>query len=113
ARLPALDDARLRERVRRVAVASDFFVDTCTRQPGLLETLARDDGATALPPPVLEPGQREEWMRQLRRYRCAESARLVWRDVLGLDDVDATLAGTTALAERCLQAALAALEEEF
>ena len=38
--------------------------------------------------------------RLLRRYRSAESTRLVWRDVLGLDDVDATLAGSTALAEQ-------------
>src|SRR3970282_2106960 len=45
--------------------------------------------------------------------RAAESTRLVWRDVVGLDDVDATLAGSTRLAETCLQGALAALEAEF
>src|SRR5690606_8560770 len=43
----------------------------------------------------------------------AGSTRLVWRDVLGLDDVDATLAGSTALAGECLQAALAALEQDL
>src|SRR5690606_9564430 len=48
-----------------------------------------------------------------RRYRRAESTRLVWRDVLGLDDVDDTLAGTTRLAEDCLQLALEALERDF
>ncbi|MEE7561555.1 glutamine-synthetase adenylyltransferase, partial [Xanthomonas sp. Kuri4-2] len=37
----------------------------------------------------------------------------VWRDVLGLDDVDATLAGSTQLAETCLGLALAALEQQF
>src|SRR3970282_2464556 len=49
----------------------------------------------------------------LRRDRAAESTRLVWRDVVGLDDVDATLAGSTRLAETCLQVALEALEAEF
>ena len=56
---------------------------------------------------------RAEWPALLRRYRTAESTRLIWRDVLGLDDVDATLAGSTRLAETCLQSALAALEGEF
>src|SRR5690606_19831913 len=60
-----------------------------------------------------EADNRGEWPALLRRHRTAGSARLVWRDVLGLDDVDATLAGGTALAEQCLQVALAALEEDF
>ena len=107
------EDARLAERLRRIAVASDFAIDVLVRQPGLLAQLAADDGRTALPPPVLAPDARHDWPRQLRRFRQAGSARLVWRDVLGLDDVDATLAGTTQLAEQCLQCALDALEGEF
>ena len=100
-------------RVARVAVASDFAVATLARQPQLLARLLSDDGAGALPPPALNADSRSDWSTQLRRYRAAESTRLVWRDVLGLDDVDATLAGSTALAERCLQLALAALQAEF
>ncbi|WP_202839277.1 bifunctional [glutamate--ammonia ligase]-adenylyl-L-tyrosine phosphorylase/[glutamate--ammonia-ligase] adenylyltransferase [Luteimonas saliphila] len=106
-------DAGLRERLRRVAIASDFAIDTLARQPELLARLARDDGAQPLSPPALDPDQREHWPRLLRRFRAAESTRLVWRDVLGLDDVDATLAGTTRLAERCLAIALDALERDF
>src|SRR5690606_30176220 len=56
---------------------------------------------------------RHDWPALLRRYRAAESTRLAWRDILGLDDVDATLAGSTALAETCLRLGLAALEGEF
>ncbi|HTM71386.1 MAG TPA: bifunctional [glutamate--ammonia ligase]-adenylyl-L-tyrosine phosphorylase/[glutamate--ammonia-ligase] adenylyltransferase, partial [Luteimonas sp.] len=41
------------------------------------------------------------------------SARLAWRDINGLDDVDATLAGSTALADDCLRIALGALEDDF
>src|SRR6185312_6226252 len=74
---------------------------------------AHDDGATPLSPPLLAPDEPSLWPEQLRRYRSAESTRLVWRDVLALDDVDAILAGSTLLAETCLQAALAALEVEF
>ncbi|MDH5834322.1 bifunctional [glutamate--ammonia ligase]-adenylyl-L-tyrosine phosphorylase/[glutamate--ammonia-ligase] adenylyltransferase [Luteimonas kalidii] len=107
------DDAGLRERLGRVAVASDFAIDVLVRQPELLARLAADDGAQPLSPPTLEPGSSDAWPRLLRRYRTAESTRLVWRDVLGLDDVDATLAGTTQLADTCLQLALAAVEQDL
>ena len=97
--------------VRGVALASDFAIETLLRQPGLLDALA--NGAAPLPLPVLTPEARADWPALLRRYRTAGSTRLIWRDVAGLDDVDATLAGSTALAEQCLQIALAALEGEF
>src|SRR5690606_15425693 len=114
ARLDALpDDPGLREHLRRLAVASDFAIDVFERQPDLLARLAADDGSAPVPPPVLEPDQSGDWPRLLRRYRTAECARLVWRDVLGLDAVDDTLAAVTRLAECCLQLALEALERDF
>ncbi|NZA25049.1 bifunctional [glutamate--ammonia ligase]-adenylyl-L-tyrosine phosphorylase/[glutamate--ammonia-ligase] adenylyltransferase [Luteimonas sp. SJ-92] len=100
-------------RLRRVALASDFAIDTLVRQPQLLLRLLDDDGQAPLPPPALRAEDRAGWGAALRRYRAAASTRLVWRDVLGLDDVDDTLAGATRLADGCLQLALAALEEEF
>jgi glutamate-ammonia-ligase adenylyltransferase len=108
-----LADPALRAKLARVAVASDFAVAALARQPELLARLADDDGAAPLPPPALDAGNRGEWQALLRRHRVAGSARLVWRDVLGLDGVDATLAGSTALAEDCLQCALSALEADF
>ena len=104
-------DPVARDWLRRIAVASDFAIDTLVRQPGLLALLLAGAGPAA--PPVLAADRRHEWPALLRRYRAAESARLVWRDVCGLDDVDATLAGSTRLAETCLQVALIALEAEF
>ncbi|UKE50538.1 bifunctional [glutamate--ammonia ligase]-adenylyl-L-tyrosine phosphorylase/[glutamate--ammonia-ligase] adenylyltransferase [Xanthomonas translucens] len=98
--------------LRRALLASDFLLDTLCRQPTLLAHLAQPD-PPPLPVPQLDPAQPAAWPAQLRRYRAAASARLVWRDVLGLDDVDATLAGSTQLAETCLGVALQALEGEF
>jgi glutamate-ammonia-ligase adenylyltransferase len=106
------DGAEL-DRLVPVAMASDFAIDTLARQPDLLARLLADDGITAPAPPVLHADNRGEWPALLRRYRAAESTRLVWRDVRGLDDVDQTLAGSTALAETCLRLALDALEVEF
>jgi len=96
----------------RVESASDFAAATLRRQPWLGQRLLADS-SVPIPPPELTPGNRHEWQALLRRYRAAESTRLAWRDILGLDDVDATLSGSTALAEHCLRIALAALEGEF
>lgn len=107
----ALDDAAACAQVRRVAVASEFAIDTLLRQPALLPRLLAD--TSPLPAPGLTVENRGGWPALLRRYRTAESTRLIWRDVSGEDDIGATLAGATALAETCLQSALAALEAEF
>ncbi|HZX77058.1 bifunctional [glutamate--ammonia ligase]-adenylyl-L-tyrosine phosphorylase/[glutamate--ammonia-ligase] adenylyltransferase [Lysobacter sp.] len=107
------DDIVLRERIGRIALASDFVIETFVRQPALLARLAADPDAPAEAPPTLGEDNRDQWPALLRRHRAAGSARLVWRDVLGLDDVEATLAGSTRLAEECLDTALQALEAEF
>ncbi|MBA2238884.1 MAG: bifunctional [glutamate--ammonia ligase]-adenylyl-L-tyrosine phosphorylase/[glutamate--ammonia-ligase] adenylyltransferase, partial [Lysobacter sp.] len=109
----ALDAPSAATRVSRVATISDFAVDTMVRQPPLLLRLLADDGHAPEPAPVLSAHNRDDWAMLLRRHRSAESTRLIWRDACGLDDVDATLAGSTRLAETCLQIALAALEGEF
>lgn len=96
-----------------VAIASDFAIDTLARQPELLARLLADDGETPAVVPVLDGENRADWGMLLRRYRSAESTRLIWRDVLGLDHVEHTLHGTSRLAETCLELALAALENEF
>ncbi|TDK31492.1 bifunctional [glutamate--ammonia ligase]-adenylyl-L-tyrosine phosphorylase/[glutamate--ammonia-ligase] adenylyltransferase [Luteimonas terrae] len=113
-RLPDdVQNADAHARIRPVALASDFALDVLQRQPAVLAQLLADDAADGIAPPVLTADNRGEWPALLRRYRTACSARLVWRDVLGVDDVDATLAGATALAESCLTLALDALEAEF
>jgi glutamate-ammonia-ligase adenylyltransferase len=99
------DDATL----RRLLLASDFALDTLVRQPALFATLGDD----AQPPPDLEQHPEADWPRLLRRWRAAESTRLVWRDVAGLDTVEQTLAGSTRLAEQALQAGLRAIEGAF
>ncbi len=107
------EDSAADARIRTLALASDFAIDVCLRQPALLPRLLQDDGAMALPLPALGAGQRADWPMLLRRYRQAESVRLIWRDVQGLDTLDQTLAATTRLAEDCLQCALSALQAEF
>ncbi len=110
--MPAPDAAAL-AKLRMVATASDFAVEVFRRQPGVLQALLRDDGAAPFAVPALAADDAGSWPSLLRRYRQAESARLIWRDVLGHDRVEDTLHGSSALAETCLAIALAALESAF
>ncbi|GAB3380977.1 bifunctional [glutamate--ammonia ligase]-adenylyl-L-tyrosine phosphorylase/[glutamate--ammonia-ligase] adenylyltransferase [Lysobacter fragariae] len=106
-----VDDPATATRLQRLAITSDFAIDTLVRQPELLPRLVADS-ATPMPAPRLTIENRTDWPALLRRHRTAESTRLVWRDVFGLDDVDDTLRGATLLAEACLEIALAALEQD-
>ncbi|PJK07038.1 bifunctional [glutamate--ammonia ligase]-adenylyl-L-tyrosine phosphorylase/[glutamate--ammonia-ligase] adenylyltransferase [Lysobacteraceae bacterium NML71-0210] len=103
------DDAR----IAPVARISDFAIDTLARQPQLLAQLLADDGMQHVALPVLDAENRNDWSLLLRRYRAAESTRLIWRDALGLASVEEVLHGATVLAENCLQLALGALQAEF
>ena len=99
-------DPLLHERLAALALASDFAIETLVRQPGLLASL----DAPAQAPPSWEAAAEADWPGQLRRWRTAESTRLVWRDLSGLDSVEDTLAGSTRMAEQALAAAVAAAE---
>lgn len=101
----ATADPARRERLARLSLASDFAIETLLRQP---ELLARLD-APAAAPPRLEAEREADWPGQLRRWRAAESTRLIWRDVHGLDSVEDTLAGSSRIAEQALAVALEAV----
>jgi glutamate-ammonia-ligase adenylyltransferase len=110
-------DAAWTARFAPVLAASDFVTETLVRWPQAVATLAErvDDPR---PPaarfdatwPAADDAQA---MAALRRFRRLEGVRIVVRDVLGLDDVPATLAALTDLAECCLERALAHLEAGF
>ena len=95
-----------RARFAALAVASDFAIETLVRQPALIETL----DAAAHPAPDLIASGDAAAPALLRRWRAAESTRLVWRDLHGLDRVEDTLAGSTRIAEQALAAGLVAAQ---
>ena len=107
--MPAAADPARRDALARLALCSDFAIDTLVRQPELLRSLEAEANASVEAPPVLADLPEADWPGHLRRWRAAASTRLVWRDVHGLDDVDATLAGASRIADDALQAGVAAL----
>src|SRR5699024_7957015 len=107
------DDADTSERIRRALLASDFAFEVWQRQPELLgrdglERLASgSDAASREHLLVLDDADEAGAMRALRRFRHAESLRLVFRDVNDLDAVTDTLADTSVLYETLLHGAMA------
>jgi [glutamine synthetase] adenylyltransferase / [glutamine synthetase]-adenylyl-L-tyrosine phosphorylase len=110
--VPLHDDAGVADHIQRVLLASDFAYDSFLREPELLGAasialMTDPRNADARSPDIPMAADEAATMRILRRYRRQEALRLIWRDVNGLDEVEDTLAGASALAEVCLAAALA------
>ncbi len=110
--VPLHDDAGVAERIRRTLLASDFAFDVLSRQPELLSPaglgrLRSGSDASARIDAVKLPDDEAACMVALRRFRHAESLRLVFRDVNGLDDLPETLSATSVLYEALLGVSLA------
>jgi glutamate-ammonia-ligase adenylyltransferase len=110
------------EAARRLSTllgTSRLFIDGFEHQPELITDLA-DDAALATPDRtelVVRAASVTSWRtdpaqaaRGLQRLRRAETIRTAARDVLRLDDVEATAAALTGLAEATLEATLAAID---
>ena len=100
------------ERLRKVLLASDFALAILLSDIALLGdrliTLVNDPQPANARASDLDGEHDDAGMkRALRRFRKRESLRLIWRDVNGLDNVEATLVGSSVLAEVCLERALA------
>ena len=109
------------EAARRLCLlvgTSRLIIDAFERQPELIADLADDDALAANPRDELVErattavawrDNPEQQGRGLQRLKRSEMLRIETRDILGLDDVEATGAGLTALAEAALEAALEAV----
>ena len=108
--LPA-EVAHLTPAAQRVGVASDFVLDVLARFPAELAARLEDREQLARTALVahLDLGDASEAaaMKQLRRIRQIEMARIAWRDLAGAADVDTILAETSLLADCIVEAAAA------
>ncbi|MGN6788451.1 MAG: bifunctional [glutamate--ammonia ligase]-adenylyl-L-tyrosine phosphorylase/[glutamate--ammonia-ligase] adenylyltransferase [Rhodanobacteraceae bacterium] len=102
------DDAGVGERIRRLLLASDFAFEALRADPALLTAAGLDRLRDPAPASArAEPLKHaDDLFAALRRFRRAESVRLVFRDVNGLDEIADTLSGTTDLHEVLIAQAL-------
>lgn len=91
----------------RLLLASDFAFETLQRWPELWP------GVLSVAPdlPLELPTEAAlEWPQRLRHYRVQQAFAILVGDVIGRNSVETTLAASSALADRCIEAALAAVQ---
>ncbi len=117
------DEAAFHTARARVWAASDFAALTAARSPETLARLIAEDALSRAPQPdeldrllakELEPlfpdvADEPGLARGLRRFRRRQMLRIVWRDLAGWASLDETLESLSALADTCIQRALALL----
>ncbi len=113
ARLP--DDVTADESLLRVWACSDFVADACLREPALLtwltwdrrllETAEPDALRQELDSRVAADADDTTFMQELRRFRRWQLARIAWRDLAGIADVETILSELSRLADVCIAAA--------
>lgn len=85
----------------------DFFAEPLTVE------FKTDEFAASLAADVQAVDSMPALQQTLRLRRNRAMARVAWRDIAGLADLDETLTAVTAIADHCLQAALGWLEATF
>lgn len=112
--------AHAREALPRVFAWSGFVAGVLGRQPGLLggdwlrrlaEPLPARELAQEVEAAAMAAADETDLMRALREQRSALMARIAWRDIAGLADLDETLRATSAVADACIDAALGRLHD--
>ena len=93
-----------RESIERLALVSDFAMDVLLQQPELASQLH-----TALEQLNIIDCLESDWPRLIRRWRQAQSLKLIWRDIADIDTVEQTLQGSTWIAEQALSKSYDAL----
>ena len=111
------DDPEFHRQLAAVLAFSDFVAERCTRHPRLLTDLTdsgdlqRTSGAgeyaARLARALEGVAEAADLGLRLRRFRGREMVRIAWRDLAGLADLAETTADLSALAEACLDHALA------
>ncbi|WP_348766648.1 bifunctional [glutamate--ammonia ligase]-adenylyl-L-tyrosine phosphorylase/[glutamate--ammonia-ligase] adenylyltransferase [uncultured Salinisphaera sp.] len=103
------------ENESRIRQRSHFLDGWCEQNPQRLQALADNgrlhdaDAECVAEPPKPEPGGAFD--AALRAFRNETLAIIAWRDLAGVDTLEATLSALSLLADRCIEAALVAAEQ--
>ncbi|MGI9291693.1 MAG: bifunctional [glutamate--ammonia ligase]-adenylyl-L-tyrosine phosphorylase/[glutamate--ammonia-ligase] adenylyltransferase [Gammaproteobacteria bacterium] len=108
-------DKRVGLAIRKVLACSEYAADIIARYPDLLDCLlttgrlfrSLEDGELDAQFLNDQPDNETEpqFMRRLRLFRHRELVRIVWRDLSGWSDCEATLREVSAVADTCVREA--------
>lgn len=104
---PARDE--IENKFASLAIVSDFAIDTLCQQPEHWDML----DAVDIPELEFSPEDDSQWPRQLRRWRRMQSARVIWRDLHDVDDVESSLFTISQMADIALVESVRAISSLF
>ena len=114
----SLDDVLLTQ-LKQVWEGSDYLFQCCLREPALLADLVASgdlghsfepgEMASRLQGHLSEVGDEAALQHLLRRFRRYQMVRIIWRDLTRTAPLDETLEDLSALADACVDQALAKL----
>jgi glutamate-ammonia-ligase adenylyltransferase len=102
--------------LKRVWEASDYVVQSCMRDPGMLlglldsgelhSSYAQGEIQQRLQKALVQVADQETLQQALRRFRRYQMVRIIWRDLSGAALLDETMEDLSALADGCVEHAL-------
>ena len=104
-----LNSNEIEEKYAALAVVSDFAIDTLCQQPDHWQQL-ETAGIAPLEYSIEDDSQ---WPQQLRRWRRLQSTRVIWRDLHELDNVEASLATISQMADVALSKSVKVISSLF
>ncbi len=113
------DDPAFNEQIKSVFGFSDFIAKSCTRNPELLNDLAKsgdllkkysgDEYATRLANALESAADEAELLLIITQFRNREMVRIAWRDLAGMADIFQTMADLSTFADTCIDQVLSFL----
>ena len=100
--LGSLQKSDIQKKYSKLAVVSDFAIDVLCQQPECWHTL----DASETPSLELSSEDDSQWPRQVRRWRRLQSARVIWRDLHEVDNVEASLFTISEMADIVLSSSI-------
>jgi len=104
-----LSKNEIEKKYAALAIVSDFSIDTLCQQPEHWHQLETAE----IPSLEYSMDDDSQWLQQLRRWRRLQSTRVIWRDLHELDDVEASLASISHMADVALRESVRVISTLF
>lgn len=105
----SLQKSDIEKKYSGLAVVSDFAIDVLCQQTERWDELE----ASVIPPLNFSLEDDSQWPQQIRRWRRLQSARVIWRDIHEVDNVEDSLFTISEMADVALDQSVRAISALF
>jgi len=106
---PGMQKSDIEKKYSSLAIVSDFAVDVLCQQSEHWDELEASDISRL----AFSPEDDSQWPQQVRRWRRLQSARVIWRDIHEVDNVEDSLFTISEMADVALDQSVRAISAQF